>query len=133
MQSHAVGGQLIAVALDQVEPLSRQHKRRTSMPASQVTVSFSGDELIVTVEDGTARAIDVGTLWAECRSAAARRRRIEGTHLPAPRNLKITETSVVGHYGLHIVFSSDPLGGVFPWPMLIALSRRPQMHDFIVS
>jgi DUF971 family protein len=102
------------------------------MPATQATVSPCGDALIVINEDGSERAIDVATLWAECRSAAARRRRIEGTHLPAPRDLRITETSVVGRYGLHVVFSADPLGGVFPWPMLVELGQCPQVADFII-
>jgi DUF971 family protein len=102
------------------------------MLAPELTISASGEALVLK-SDGGGRSIGVETLWSECRSAAARRRRIEGTHLPAPLGLRITEANVVGHYGLHIVFSADARGGVFPWPMLIELSRRPQIADYIIS
>lgn len=103
------------------------------MLAPQITVSTAGDALVLKTGDGSARAIDVATLWTECRSATARRRRIDGAHLPLPSGLRITATTAAGHYGLHVAFSADAVGGVYPWPMLIELSRRPQLHDFITS
>lgn len=102
------------------------------MLGSSVDISERGEELILSFGGDSARGIDAGTLWTECRSASARRRRIEGTQLPVPRNLKITEAHFVGHYGLHVAFSADPLGGVFPWSQLLELSQRPQMRDFIL-
>lgn len=103
------------------------------MLAPQITVSTAGDALVLTTGNGSSRAIDVATLWTECRSAAARRRRIDGVHLTPPGGLRITATAAAGHYGLHVAFSADAVGGVYPWPMLNELGRRPQMHDFITS
>ena len=67
----------------------------------------------------------------KCPSALGRRRRIDGTHLAVPPSLRVTELAQVGAYGLHITFSADARGGVYPWPMLTELSLRLQVDDFI--
>jgi DUF971 family protein len=90
-----------------------------------------GDRLDVTFADGRRRSLAAHMLWAQSPSAAGRRRRIDGTHDDVPRNLRITQLSEVGNYGLHIAFSADVRGGVFPWPMLIELTERPRVEDFI--
>ena len=91
------------------------------------------DRLDVALADGRRRSLDARTLWIECPSAAGRRRRIDGTHTVVPQGLRITEITEVGTYGLHVAFSADVRGGVFPWPMLIELSERPQVADFIIA
>lgn len=96
-----------------------------------VSISEEGDRLRVTLDGGHQRSIDVGTLWSACPGAAARRRRLEQRNA-APPDLRIASLAEVG-YGLHVAFSADAHGGVFPWPMIIELSQRPQMHDFIIS
>ena len=101
------------------------------MAGSRISVIDDGERLSLTLEDGRQRAISAETLWMECPGAAARRRRIDGCNA-APVNLKVIATTVVG-YGLHIAFSADTRGGVFPWPMLVDLSLRPQVADFITS
>jgi DUF971 family protein len=101
------------------------------MSKSEIAVLNYGDRLDVALAHGRRRSLDAGTLWIECPSAAGRRRRIDGTHTVVPLGLRITEVTEVGTYGLHVAFSADVRGGVFPWPMLIELSERPQVADFI--
>jgi DUF971 family protein len=101
------------------------------MSKSEIAVLNYGDRLDVALAHGRRRSLDAGTLWIECPSAAGRRRRIDGTHTVVPPGLRITEVTEVGTYGLHVAFSADVRGGVFPWPMLIELSERPQIADFI--
>jgi DUF971 family protein len=90
-----------------------------------------GDRLEVALANGRRRSLHANTLWIESPSAAGRRRRIDGTHTMVPQGLRITEVTEVGAYGLHVAFSADVRGGVFPWPMLIELSERLQVADFI--
>jgi len=47
-----------------------------------------------------------------------------------PPSLAIVTLTDVG-YGVHVAFSADAYGGIFPWPMLMDLSLRPQIEDFI--
>jgi DUF971 family protein len=101
------------------------------MISPKLSVLDSGGRLSLDLGDGSQRTIVAATLWSECPGALARRRRLDGRGDPPP-GLKISALAEVS-YGIHVAFSSDPLGGVFPWPMLIALSQRPEMHDFIVS
>lgn len=99
------------------------------MIASNLSVIDAGESLGIALDDGRQRAIAVATLWAECPGALARRRRLDGRN-GAPRGLKITQLTDAG-YGIHIAFSSDAHGGVFPWAMLLDLVQRPQIDDFI--
>lgn len=99
------------------------------MIASNLSVLDAGESLGIALDDGRQRTIPVAALWAECPGASARRRRLEGRNVP-PRGLKITELTDAG-YGIHIAFSSDAHGGVFPWAMLLDLAQRPQIGDFI--
>jgi DUF971 family protein len=101
------------------------------MSKPEIAVLNYGDHLDVALTGRQRRSLDVSTLWTECPSAAGRRRRIDGTHTIVPPGLRITEVTEVGTYGLHVAFSADVRGGVFPWPMLIELSERPQVDDFI--
>jgi DUF971 family protein len=101
------------------------------MSNPEIAVLNYGERLDVARSGGQRRSIDARTLWVECPSAGGRRRRIDGTHALVPPGLRITEVTEVGAYGLHVAFSADVRGGVFPWPMLIELSERPQVADFI--
>jgi len=101
------------------------------MSKPEISVLNYGDHLDVALVGGQRRSIDARTLWVECPSAAGRRRRIDGTHALVPPGLRITEVTEVGTYGLHVAFSADVRGGVFPWPMLMELSGRLQVADFI--
>jgi len=42
----------------------------------------------------------------------------------------VTGLTDVG-YGIHIAFSDDAHGGVFPWQMIFEIAQRPQAADFI--
>lgn len=99
------------------------------MAAPQISVIDDGRRLSVTLENGRQRAVAVEMLWSECPGASARRRRIDGSNA-VPTNIRVTAVTEVG-YGLHIAFSADARGGVFPWPMLVELSTRPTIEDFI--
>lgn len=99
------------------------------MAAPQISVIDDGRRLSVTLEDGSRRAVAVETLWSQCPGASARRRHIDGRNA-APPDVRVTAATEVG-YGLHIAFSADTRGGVFPWPMLVELSTRPTIEDFI--
>lgn len=99
------------------------------MSAPQISVIDEGRRLSVTLENGYRRAVGVETLWSECPGASARRRRIDGSDA-VPANVRVTAVTEVG-YGVHIAFSADTRGGVFPWPMLVELSMRPTIEDFI--
>ncbi len=99
------------------------------MAAPHVSVTDDGKCLAVTLDDGRRRAIGVETLWSQCPGAAARRRRIDGRN-GVPADIRVTAATELG-YGAHIAFSADAYGGVFPWAMLVELSLRPQVEDFI--
>lgn len=101
------------------------------MNRPEIEVVNLGDRLDITLVDGRRRSLDAPTLWVECPSAGGRRRRIDGTHLDVPSGLRITEVTEAGVYGLHVAFSADVRGGVYPWPMLVDLCLRPQVADFI--
>ena len=101
------------------------------MITPEVSILDAGERIAVTLADGTRRSVAAATLWTECPSALGRRRRIDGMHLASPPDVKIAELAQVGAYGLHITFSADARGGVYPWPMLTELSLRPQVDDFI--
>src|SRR5262245_45389070 len=102
------------------------------MSKPEIEVLNYGNRLDVALVDGQRRSVDVSTLWIECLSAAGRRRRIDGTHTIIPPGLRITDVTEVGTYGLHIAFSADMRGGVFPWSLLVALCECHQVADFIM-
>ena len=101
------------------------------MVAQEISVADAGEALAITLADGRRRSVAAETLWLECPSAKARRRRIDGRIREAPRGVKITDLTRVGAYGVNIGFSDGQNGGVFPWAMLVELSLRPQIDDFI--
>jgi DUF971 family protein len=101
------------------------------MVGQEILVVDAGGALAVTLADGRWRSVTAETLWLECPSAKARRRRIDARIREAPRGVKITHLAQVGAYGINIAFSDGQNGGVFPWPMLIELCLRPQVEDFI--
>jgi DUF971 family protein len=101
------------------------------MSKPEIAVLNYGNRLDVALTGRQRRSLAVSTLWTECPSAAGRRRRIDGTHQKVPPGLRISELTEAGVYGLHVAFSADLRGGVFPWPMLIELVLRPQVADFI--
>ncbi len=101
------------------------------MTKPTIHLTPGGRAATISLADGRKRTIAAETLWDACPGAKAKRRRLDGA-APHPAGLAVTGLADVG-YGLHVAFSHDAHGGVFPWPMLLELCMRPQMADFIAS
>ncbi len=71
-------------------------------------------------------------LWAQCPSAAGRKRRIEGIYAPTNPDLSITSFKPIGHYALNIAFSDGHDRGIYTWALLFQLAGRPTLSDFIL-
>ena len=99
------------------------------MAKPELSLAAGGESVSVTLANGRRRLLPAETLWCACPGARAKRRRIDGINTP-PADLAVTALTDVG-YGVHVAFSADAFGGIFPWPMIIDLSLRPQLEDFI--
>lgn len=99
------------------------------MGKPELSLAAEGESIRIILADGTRRSLSVETLWCACPGARAKRRRIDGINVPPPSLAIVTLTDV--GYGVHVAFSADAYGGIFPWPMLMDLSLRPQIEDFI--
>jgi DUF971 family protein len=91
-----------------------------------------GRTLIVAWAAGGESRLAASQLWAECRSAGARRRRLDGCDINPPSALAIVAVSPVGRYGISIAFSDGNDRGIYPWSMLAGLGRRPTVDDFLM-
>ncbi|HWK39761.1 MAG TPA: hypothetical protein VNR88_12650 [Hyphomicrobium sp.] len=98
------------------------------MAKPELSLAAGGESVSVTLANGR-RLLSAEMLWCVCPGARAKRRRIDGINTP-PSGLAVTALTDVG-YGVHVAFSADAFGGIFPWPMIIDLSLRPQLEDFI--
>ena len=92
-----------------------------------------GRELVVVSDDGRRWALSASLLWAECPSAQGRVRRARGLHRNPPENLVITAVNPIGTYGVNIAFSDGHARGIYPWPYLASLARKPQLEDFLID
>jgi DUF971 family protein len=90
-----------------------------------------GRELLITWRPGSESRIAAPLLWAECPSAQARRRRLDGRQGHPSPDLTIRSVTPIGHYAVNIAFSDGHDRGIYPWALLAALARRPTVEDFI--
>jgi len=96
-----------------------------------VDVRDGGTGLILELTDGSRMRLDAALLWQSCPSAAGRRRRLDGRDVP-PAGIAVTKVTPIGRYAVNIGFSDGHDRGIYPWQMLLELSRRPTTDDFIV-
>jgi DUF971 family protein len=95
-------------------------------------IADGGRTLIVAWEGGGESRLAAGVLWGECRSAGARRRRLDGANIDSAADLAIVGAWPVGRYGINIAFSDGHDRGIYPWALLADLARRPTVDDFLM-
>ncbi len=93
------------------------------MMPERLEVRDGGRLLRIIWPDGRAETIGAALLRAECRSAGARRARIDGIAPPAG-DVRITAIELVGAYAANIAFSDGQDRGIYPWPYLADLAQR---------
>lgn len=98
---------------------------------ASVGTDVEGAHLVLSLEDGRTTTIEAHELWCACPSAAGRRRRFDGCNQP-PCGLTITKLQPIGHYAVNVGFSDGHDRGIYPWHLLLDLSRRPKADDFIL-
>jgi DUF971 family protein len=98
------------------------------MMPERLEVRDSGRVLRIVWAGGSVGELSAGLLRAECRSADARRARIDAAAAPAG-DVRITGVSVIGNYAVNIEFSDGERRGLYPWEMLAALERRGGCAD----
>lgn len=97
-----------------------------------VDIEAAGSRLVVRFASGREATIRADLLWRRCPSAAGRRRRMDGRNL-APKDLTITKLNAIGLYAVNIGFSDGHDRGIYPWSLLLELSRQPKPEDFIIA
>ena len=75
--------------------------------------------------------IPAETLWAQCPSAAGRKRRMDGITGSGDPDLRLTHVRPIGNYAVNLSFSDGHDRGVYPWALLEKLAQRPSMAQFI--
>ncbi len=97
-----------------------------------VEIAVAGSRLAVSFASGRVATIPADLLWRRCPSSAGRRRRLHGGNL-APPDLAITKLNAIGHYAVNIGFSDGHDRGIYPWRLLLELSRQRTPADFIIA
>jgi len=72
--------------------------------------------------------LGAGLLRRECRSAGARRRRIDGMHVGTD-HVRITAVEPVGIYAVNIAFSDGEERGIYPFTYLAELAMADRKTD----
>jgi len=72
--------------------------------------------------------LGAGLLRRECRSAGARRRRIDGVDVEAD-DVRITAVEPVGNYAVNIAFSDGEERGIYPFIFLAELAMAHRTAD----
>jgi DUF971 family protein len=101
------------------------------MRAPDLEVVDGGRVLRVAWTGGSESRISADVLWAECPSALARRRRLDGRHIAPTAGVAIRQVARIGNYAVNIAFSDGHDRGIYPWTLLAELGRRPTPDDFI--
>jgi len=101
-------------------------------PITSLTPTADGSGLRITLASGTEHELPAALVWQECPSAAGKRRRLQGAATSVPQGLRIVRVDPVGRYAVNIGFSDGHDRGIYPWPYLLALARRPTVDDFII-
>jgi DUF971 family protein len=91
--------------------------------AAPRAIELHPDRLRLQWPDGGAE-LDAVTLRAACRCAGCRAAARDGRETkPAAALLRLTGAEPVGLYALQLQFSDGHERGIYPWPMLRALSK----------
>ena len=104
--------------------------RNISRPNS-VALHDSGRALVIIWIGRPPVRICAETLWAQCPSAAGRKRRMDGITGSGDPDLRLTHVRPIGNYALNLSFSDGHDRGVYPWALLEKLAQRPTMAQFI--
>ena len=99
------------------------------MTPERLEVCDGGRLLRVVWPDGRPAQIGAALLRAECRSAGARRARIDN-QAPAPGDVRIAALHPVGNYAVNIAFSDGQDRGIYPWAFLPAERSSRSMSAF---
>lgn len=92
----------------------------------RIEIRDGGRRLGIVWASGAAADLTAALLRAECRSAGARRARIDdaGRAARPPEDIRIVAVTPIGHYAVNIAFSDGQDRGIYPWGYLADLARQ---------
>jgi DUF971 family protein len=94
----------------------------SELVAQTVSLLAGRRVLRVTSPDGQSRDVDAALMRSQCRCAVCTRARIDGTFLPAAKDIEIEQVTPIGQYGLNVSFSDGHARGIFPLAYLAELA-----------
>ena len=103
----------------------------TSADTFSWDLAQDGSAVAIAWSDRASATLDAKTLWLNCPSAAAKRRRMDGTAQITDPKLHIVRATPIGRYGINIAFSDGHDRGIYPSPYLRALAARSSRNDFL--
>lgn len=83
-----------------------------------IIIDESRSFLRIEWSDGRKVELTAPSLRDLCQSAKSKRLAVQGLSVPAAEDLKIEDASLIGRYGINIVFSDGHDRGIYPWVML---------------
>jgi DUF971 family protein len=94
------------------------------MHPTQITLEKDRTALVLHWPDGSASALSAGLLRRHCRSAGAKRQRIDGVVPFIGSDITIADVRPIGHYAINLVFSDGHDRGIYPWTFLRDLGEN---------
>jgi len=83
-----------------------------------IVIDENGFLLRIEWSDGMQAELTAASLRDLCQSAKSKRLILQGLSVPAGGSLRIEDASLIGRYGINIVFSDGHDRGIYPWVLL---------------